>query len=57
MRMKPTPGCSDFGPEFDRLKNIKRISLNTKLVAFVKKAQSFMHPIEAWQSGRKVKVK
>ncbi|KAK9847150.1 putative ankyrin repeat protein [Penicillium brevicompactum] len=40
MRMKPTPGCSDIGPEFDRLKNIKRISLNAKLVAFVEKAHS-----------------
>lgn len=38
--MKSTPGWSDIGPEFDRLKNIKRISLNAKLMAFVDKAQS-----------------
>lgn len=40
MRMKPTPGCSNIGPEFDRLKNIKRISPNAKLVAFLEKAHS-----------------
>ncbi|CAG8005980.1 unnamed protein product [Penicillium salamii] len=40
MRMTATPGCSDIGPEFDRLKNIKTISLNAKLVAFVEKAHS-----------------
>ncbi|CAG7970465.1 unnamed protein product [Penicillium salamii] len=43
MRMKPTPGCLDFGPEFDRLKDIRGIALNAKLVAFVEKAQSSLH--------------
>jgi hypothetical protein len=29
---------SDIGPEFDRLKDVRAISLNAKLVAFVEKA-------------------
>ncbi|CAG8093183.1 unnamed protein product [Penicillium nalgiovense] len=37
---KPTPGCSDIGPEFERLKAVREISLNAKLVAFVEKAHS-----------------
>ncbi|KAJ5041853.1 hypothetical protein NUH16_003258 [Penicillium rubens] len=40
MGIKPTPGCSDIGPEFDRLKDVRAISLNAKLVAFVEKAHS-----------------
>jgi hypothetical protein len=36
--IKPTPGCSDIGPEFERLKAVREISLNAKLVAFVEKA-------------------
>ncbi|CAG8189988.1 unnamed protein product [Penicillium nalgiovense] len=36
--LKPTPGCSDIGPEFERLKAVREISLNAKLVAFVEKA-------------------
>ena len=38
--MNPTPGCSDIGPEFDRLKDVRAISLNAKRVAFVEKAHS-----------------
>ncbi|KAJ5853169.1 hypothetical protein N7534_005712 [Penicillium rubens] len=38
--IKPTPGCSDIGPEFERLKAVREISLNAKLVAFVEKAHS-----------------
>ncbi|KAJ6168074.1 hypothetical protein N7497_000917 [Penicillium chrysogenum] len=38
--IKPTPGCSDIGPEFERLKAVREISLNGKLVAFVEKAHS-----------------
>ncbi|KAJ5202952.1 hypothetical protein N7449_005031 [Penicillium cf. viridicatum] len=40
MKMKPTLGCSDIGPEFYHLKTIERISLSAKLVAFVEKAHS-----------------
>lgn len=40
MRMKPTPGCSDIDAEFDRLKAVREISLNAKLVAFVEKAHT-----------------
>ncbi|CAG8288887.1 unnamed protein product [Penicillium salamii] len=40
MAIKPTPGCSDIGLEFDRLKDVRAISLNAKLVAFVEKAHS-----------------
>ncbi|CAG8897873.1 unnamed protein product [Penicillium nalgiovense] len=39
-RIKSTPGCSDIGPEFERLKAVREISLNAKLVAFVEKAHS-----------------
>ena len=49
MGIKPTPGCSDTGPEFDRLKTIKAISLNAGLVAFVEKAHSSL------QSGGRFK--
>ncbi|KAJ5865185.1 uncharacterized protein N7529_007101 [Penicillium soppii] len=38
--MKPTPGCSDIVPEFDRLKTIRAIYLNAELVAFIEKAHS-----------------
>ncbi|CAP87142.1 putative ankyrin repeat protein [Penicillium chrysogenum] len=37
---KPTPGCSDIGPEFDHLKAVRAIYLNAKLVAFVENAHS-----------------
>ncbi|KAL2695905.1 hypothetical protein AAEP93_003205 [Penicillium crustosum] len=40
MRMKPTPGCSDIGPEFDHLKTISEVSLNAELVTFVEEAHS-----------------
>ncbi|CAP87027.1 Pc24g01190 [Penicillium rubens Wisconsin 54-1255] len=40
MGIKPTPGCSDIGPEFDRLKADRAIYLDAKLVAFVEKAHS-----------------
>lgn len=40
MGIKPTSGCSDIVPEFGRLKDVRAISLNAKLVAFVEKAHS-----------------
>jgi hypothetical protein len=49
--MKPTTGCSDTGPEFDRLKTIKEVSLNADLVAFVEKAHSSLQPEDALSNG------
>lgn len=38
--MKNTPSPTDIGPEFDRLKSIREISLNEDLVMFVEKSYS-----------------
>jgi ankyrin repeat protein len=40
--MKNTPGSRDIGPEFDRLKSIREISLNEDLVVFVEKSYSLL---------------
>ncbi|CAG7966358.1 unnamed protein product [Penicillium salamii] len=40
MRMNPRPGCFGTVYEFDRLKALSEISLNSELVAFLDKAES-----------------
>ncbi|RAQ57256.1 hypothetical protein COH21_012429 [Aspergillus flavus] len=42
MGVKLTPGSSNIGPELERLKAIREISLNANLVAFVEKAHSLL---------------
>ena len=45
--MKNMPGSWDIGPEFDRLKSIREISLNEDLVVFVEKSYSKPDTVEA----------